>query len=151
MCCLRAVTSVFVHLYFRNWKHVSEKFSRVIFISQREVVFTQKTRKKHFNFHYFWSKFVVAKLSPKSLNFLSCCAVSTYTLCFEMSLHLLISFSPPCTTLKSLPHTVHKAKPSLFVDFWMNLNLLHQESLNFTKYFFFFECFVFFHGNDFTW
>ena len=42
--------------------YVSEKFSSVICSSQGEVVFNQKARKKHFNFHYFWSKFVVAEL-----------------------------------------------------------------------------------------
>ena len=101
--------------------------------SQGEVVFNQKTRKKHLNFHYFWLKFLVAELEPKSVNFLSCCAASTYTVCFEV--YLLITFSPPYKTLKSLPHKVHQAKPSLFAAFWMNLNLLHQESLNFIKYF----------------
>ena len=51
-------------------------------------------------------------------------------------LYLLILFSPPRATLKSLPHTVLRAKPKPVQDFWMNLKL---ESLNFTQYLFFFD------------
>ena len=36
-------------------------------------------------------------------------------------------------------HTVHTAKPSLFQDFSISLNLLHHKSLIFTQYFFFFD------------
>ena len=54
-------------------------------------------------------------------------------------LYLLISFSPPCSTLKAHPHIAHNAKPSPFRDFWMNLNLLRHESLNFKQYFLFFD------------
>ena len=86
----------------------------------------------------------VDELAPKLVSFPCCCAASTYLLSFEVSLCLLISFSPPCTTLKSLPQTVRKAKPSPCGDFWLNLNLLLHESLNFRQYFFFFECFDFF-------
>ena len=75
MCCLYAVTLLFVH-YFKIWKHVSEKFSSVISSSQGEIVLNQKTRRKHFNFQYLWTKFVVAELAPKSVNFLSSCAAS---------------------------------------------------------------------------
>ena len=78
----------------------------------------------------------VAGMAPKFVNFLCCWAASTYLLCFEVSLCLLLLFSPPRSTLKSRQHTVHKAKPSPFWDFWMNLDLLHKESLNFTKQFF---------------
>ena len=49
---------------------------------------------------------------------------------------LMISFSTSCATLKSLLHTIHKAKPSPVQDFWMNLKL---ESLNFSQYLFFFD------------
>ena len=56
-------------------------------------------------------KFTVAELAPKSVNLPCCCAASTYLLCFEVSLFLLvlISFSPSCTTLKLLPYVLHKA------------------------------------------
>ena len=85
------------------------------------------------------------------------CAASTYLLSFEVSLCLLISFSPPCATLKSVPHAVHKGKP------WPAQNLLHHKSLNFKQYFFslmelalnclpsFVQSFDFFHSTDFTW
>ena len=36
------------------------------------------------------------------------CAAYTYLLSFEVSLCLLISFSPPCATLKPVPHAVQK-------------------------------------------
>ena len=55
------------------------------------------------------------------------CAASTYLLSFEVSLCLLISFSPPCATLKSVPHAVHKGKP------WPAQNLLHHKLLNFKQ------------------
>ena len=61
---------------------------------------------KQFSFHYFWSKFAVTEMAPKSVNFLCCCAGPTYPLCFVVSLCLSISFSPPCATLKSLPHSI---------------------------------------------
>ena len=84
------------------------------------------------------------------------CAASTYLLSFEVSLCLLISFSPPCATLKSVPHAVHKGKP------WPAQNLLHHKLLNFKQYFFslmelalnclqsFVQSFDFFHSTDFT-
>ena len=98
-------------------------------------MFNQKTRKKLFSFH----KFLV-ELAIKSVNFLCRCAASTYPICFKGFLRLsslLISFSPQYAVLKSLPHTVHNAKP--FQNFLMNLNLLHHEWLNFTQYFLFYD------------
>ena len=59
----------------------------------------------------------VAGIAPKFVNFLCCWAASTYLLCFEVSLCLLLLFSPPFSTLKSRQHTVHKVKPSPFWDF----------------------------------
>ena len=105
-------------------------------VLKREVVLNQKTRKKEFSFHNF-----LVELATKSVNFLCRCAASTYPICFNESLRLsslLISFSPPYALLKSLPHTVHNAKPSPFQDFLKILNLLHHEWLNFTQYFLFY-------------
>ena len=108
-------------------------------ILKRRLCSTREPEKAISPFMAFWSKFAVAELASKLLNFLCCCLASTYPLCFEVYLCLLISFSPPWATLKSLPHTVHKAKPSPFRDFWIYLNLLHHESLSFTQYFRFFN------------
>ena len=134
MCCLRATTSVFVH-YFRICKHVLELFSSAICSSEREVVFNQKTRKKNRS---------VAELATKLINFLCGWAASTYTLCFEMPLCLLLSFSPPCSILKSISHKLHKVKPPPFWNIRINLNSLYRECWNFTNNFFFFESFDFF-------
>ena len=61
----------------------------------------------------FWSKFAVVDLASKLVTFfvvvLHPYSLSKHHLSFEVSLCLLISFSP-CATLKLLPHTVHKAK-----------------------------------------
>ena len=134
MCCLHATTSVFVH-YFIICKHILELFSSAICSSQREVVFNQKTRKKIRS---------VAELAPKLINFLCGWAASTYILCFEMSLCLLISFSPPCSILKSISHKLHKVKPRPFWNIWINLNSLYHECWNFTNNLIFFESFDFF-------
>ena len=72
---------------------------------------TRKPVKSSSAFTTFWSKCAVVELAPKLVNFLCCWAASTYHLCFEMPLCLLVSFSPPCATLKSLLNTGHKAKP----------------------------------------
>ena len=61
--------------------------------------------------------FAVTEISPELVNFLCRWAASAYPLCCEVPLCLLISFSPPCATLKSLPHKSHEAKPSLFRHF----------------------------------
>ena len=131
---------------------------------QRQVVVWPKNQIKSSSaFTTFRSKFAAVKHAYKSVNFLCCSVASTYPLRSEVSLCLLVSFFPPCVTLKSLLNTVHKAKPPPFSDFWMNSNLLHHESLNFTQYFlfldgtgsklsaiFFCNVFDFFHGIDFT-
>ena len=108
-------------------------------ILKRRLCSTREPEKGSSAFITFWSKFAVAELASKLLNFLCCCLASTYPLCFEAYLCLLLSFSPLWATLKSLPHTVHKAKPSPFRDFWIYLNLLHHESLSFTQDFRFFD------------
>ena len=96
---------------------------------------TWKPEKSSSAFTTFWFKFLglVVELAPKPFNFLCRCAESTYiSLMLWGVLVFLISFPPPWAILKSFPYTVHNAKPSPFLDFWMNLNLLHHESLNFT-------------------
>ena len=107
-------------------------------ISKRRLCSTRKPEKSSSAFITFWSKFSLAELDSKLLNFLCYCLASTYPLCFEVCLCLLISFFPPWATPKSLPHTAHQAKPLPFRDFWIYLNLLHHESLSFTQYFHFF-------------
>ena len=57
-------------------------------------MFNQKTRKKQFSIHYFF-----AELGPNHQIFF---AVVQHPHISEVSLCLLISFSPPCTTLESL-------------------------------------------------
>ena len=113
--------------YFRIWKHVPEKFSNPIMEFSKGGCVQLENQKKCRS---------VAGIAPKFANFLCFWAASTYLLCLEVSLCLLLLFSPPCSALKSRQYTVHKAKPSPFRDFWMNLDLLHKESLNFTKQFF---------------
>ena len=113
--------------YLRIWKHVPGKFSNAIMEFSKGGYVQLENQKKCRS---------VAGIAPKFVIFLCCWAASTYLLCFELSLCLLLLFSPPCSTLKSRQHTVHKAKPSPFWDFWMNLDLLHKESWNLTKQFF---------------
>ena len=96
------------------------------------VCSTRKTEKRSSSFTTFWFKFAVAELAPKSVNFLHRYAASTYPCALRC----------PCVywylCLLSID-TVHDAKPSPFRDFWINLNLLNHESLNFTQYFLFFD------------
>ena len=54
------------------------------------VCSTRKTEKRSSSFTTFWFKFAVAELAPKSVNFLHRYAASTYPLCFEVSVCLLI-------------------------------------------------------------
>ena len=108
------------------------------------MCWTRKREKSSSSFTTFWSKFAVAELPPKLVNFL--CAGCTYPLCFEVHFCLLISFSPPCATLKSLRHTVHKAKPPLSgVSEW----ILHNIYFSLRRLFLncppsFLRCFAFF-------
>ena len=117
---------------------------------------------KQFSFHYFWSKFAVNEMAPKSVNFLCCCAGPTYPLCFVVSLCLSISFSPPCATLKSLPHSIQN-KTVTFPGYLIFYNLYtmnrwtsHSTSSTLTELVLnsppsFLQCFDFFHSTNFTW
>ena len=73
---------------------------------------TRKPEKSSSVVTTFWSKFAVVDLASKLVTFfvvvLHPYSLSKHRLSFEVSLCLLISFSP-CATLKLLPHTVHKA------------------------------------------
>ena len=66
---------------------------------------TRKSEKTSSAFTTFWLKFAITNIAPKSVYFLYRCAASTYHLCFEMSLCLLVSFSRPCLILKSLTYS----------------------------------------------
>ena len=80
-----------------------------------------KPEKSSSAFTTFWFAFAVAELAPISVNFLYRWAASTYSLCCEVSLRQLISFSPLCAILRSLPHAVHNAGTSHFREFWMRI------------------------------
>ena len=110
---------------------------------------TRKAEKSSLAFTTLWSKFAVAKLAPKSVNFLLLSSISTYPLCFEASLCLLKSFSSPYATLKSFLLTVHKAKLSPVRDFWVNRWISRNISFSLTEPALncppsFFQCFAFF-------
>ena len=98
-----------------------------------------KPEKSSSAFTTFWFVFAVAELAPISVDFLYHWAASTYSLCCEVSLCQLISFSPLCAILRSLPHAVHNAETSHFWEFWMrifyttNRWILHNISCSLTE------------------
>ena len=96
-----------------------------------------KPEKSSSAFTTFWFAFAVAELAPISVNFLYRWAASTYSLCCEVSLRQLISFSPLCAILRSLPHAVHNAGTSHFREFWMRI--FTPRIVEFTQYFLFFD------------
>ena len=116
---------------------------------------TRKPEKSSSAFTTFGLSLQSLSLHQNWLTFFGC-AVSTYPLCFEVSLCLLISFSYPYATLKLFLHTVHKAKPSLVWDFWVNRWTSQSISFSLTEVPLncpksFLQCFDFFHGTRFIW
>ena len=176
----RAIT--FAHHIFHissNYVAISpESLSTILFILQyfflnsiaawsavlkRRLHTTRKPEKSSSLFITFRFKFAVTELAPILVKFLFRYAASTYSLCFEMSLCLLISFSPPCETLKSLPHTVHEAKSShsrisewIWIYYTTNWWISQNVSLSLTELAMncplsFLHCFNFLRGTNFTW
>ena len=155
MCCLLTTISVFVH-YFKIWKHVSEYLAAWCAEVKGSSCSTRKAEKSSLAFTTFWSKFAVDELAPNSVNFLLLRSISTYPLCFEVSLCLLKLFPSPHATLKSFLLKVHKAKLSPVRDFWVNCWISHNISFSLTELALncppsLFQCFGFFHGTGFTW
>ena len=140
MCCLHATTyMIFLH-YFRIWKHVPEYFCSVICSAQREVVLSKKKIEKSSSaLTTSWSNFAVAELTPKWVYFL-CRSLSSISISLIfwgalVSDHIIFYSMYNTKIAFTHSHTVHTAKPSLFQDFSISLNLLHHKSLIFSQYF----------------
>ena len=92
----------------------------------------------------FLFKFAVTESAQKLVNFLCRCTASTYPLC--LCIHLpLIAFvfvsadiiSPPCETLKSLPHKAHEGKPFSFPGFITEFEFITPRITHFHTIFFY--------------
>ena len=103
---------------------------------------TKKTEKSSSALTTFWSNFAVVDLSPKLVTFFVVVLHPHILICYP---HITYPLKCPCVYWYHFHlhlqhwnffHTVYKAKSSRLRDFWMNLNLLHHESLNSTHYIF---------------
>ena len=85
------------------------------------------------------SNFAVAELTPKWVYFL-CRSLSSISISLIfwgalVSDHIIFYSMYNTKIAFTHSHTVHTAKPSLFQDFSISLNLLHHKSLIFSQYF----------------